>query len=59
VQKISTEIRRYLKTPEVRQRFEREALLAMDADVADLNKFLADELKRWTAFIEEAGLKQQ
>jgi tripartite-type tricarboxylate transporter receptor subunit TctC len=59
VEKISVEVRRTLKTPEVRQRFARESLLAMDVSVAEFNKFLADELKRWSAFIEEAGLKQK
>ena len=59
VDRLSQEVRRSLKTPEVKQRFERDLFLSMDADVATLNKFISDELKRWTAFLQEVGLKPQ
>jgi tripartite-type tricarboxylate transporter receptor subunit TctC len=59
VDKLSEEIRRFIKTPEVRQHFEQGALLAMDADVPRLNAFVAEELRRWTAFAEETGLRQK
>ena len=38
--------------------FEKSALLSMDADPPTLTKYIADELKRWTAFVEEKGLKK-
>jgi hypothetical protein len=31
----------------------------MDADVPTLNRFIADEVKRWAAFFQESGLKPQ
>ena len=34
-------------TCQIREQFERRALLVMDTDVADLNKFLTDELAFW------------
>ena len=30
----------------------------MDADVPKLTGYIAEELKRWTAFVEEKGLKK-
>jgi hypothetical protein len=31
----------------------------MDADVPQLNAFVAGELKRWTKFFQESGFKPQ
>jgi tripartite-type tricarboxylate transporter receptor subunit TctC len=59
VAKLSQEVRRIVQTPEVQQQFERDALLSKDVDPAALNAFIEGELKRWTAFVEEAGLKQK
>lgn len=58
VDKLNREIRRLINTPETRQQFEKTALLSMDADVPALTKYIADEVKRWTAFVEEKGLKK-
>lgn len=55
--RLNQEVRQILKKPEIRQRVEREALLSMDADMATLNAFLADEVKRWDKIIGDAGLK--
>jgi hypothetical protein len=38
--------------------FEKSALLSMDADSALLTQYIAGEVKRWTAFVEEKGLKK-
>jgi tripartite-type tricarboxylate transporter receptor subunit TctC len=57
VNRLNQEIRRWIRLPEVKQRFEREAYLSMDADVPALTNFVANELKRWSAFADEAGLK--
>jgi tripartite-type tricarboxylate transporter receptor subunit TctC len=59
VERLNQEVRRSLKAPEVRQRFDRDLFLSMDADVATLNRFIADEVKRWAAFFQESGLKPQ
>ena len=34
-------------------------LYFLDADVPTLNRFIAGELKRWTAFFQDSGLKPQ
>ncbi len=59
VVRLNQELRRSLRTPEVKERFERDLFLSMDADVPTLNAFIAGELKRWTRFFQELGLKPQ
>jgi len=58
IEKLNQEIRRLINAPETKQQFEKTALLSMDADVPALTKYIADEVKRWTAFVEERGLKK-
>ena len=57
VARLNQELRRSLQAPEMRQRFERDLFLSMDADVPTLNRFIAGELKRWTTFFQASGLK--
>ena len=59
VARLNQEVRRALQTPDLKQRFERDLFLSMDADPATLNAFIADELKRWTAFFQQSGFKPQ
>jgi tripartite-type tricarboxylate transporter receptor subunit TctC len=59
VTRLNQEVRRSLRTPELKQRFERDLFLSMDTDPAALNAFIAGELKRWTAFFQESGFKPQ
>jgi tripartite-type tricarboxylate transporter receptor subunit TctC len=58
VAKLNEELRRFIATPETKQMFEKSALLSMDADSPALTQYIAGELKRWTAFVEEKGLKK-
>jgi tripartite-type tricarboxylate transporter receptor subunit TctC len=58
VEKLNQEVRRLINAPETRQQFEKTALLSMDANVPTLTRYIADEVKRWTAFVEEKGLKK-
>jgi tripartite-type tricarboxylate transporter receptor subunit TctC len=58
VQKLNDEMRRFIASPETKQLFEKSALLSMDVDSPALMKYVADEVKRWTAFVEEKGLKK-
>ena len=58
VAKLNDEIRRLIDAPETKQMFEKSALLSMDADSPALTKYIAGEVKRWTAFVEEKGLKK-
>jgi tripartite-type tricarboxylate transporter receptor subunit TctC len=59
VERLNREVRRSLQAPELKQRFERDLFLSMDADVPALNAFIAAELKRWTAFFQASGIKMQ
>src|SRR5882757_369438 len=59
VERLNQEVRRSLQTPEIKQRFERDLFLSMDADVPTLNAFIAGELNRWTAFFQSSGVKMQ
>lgn len=59
VERLNQEVRRSLREPEIRQRFERDLFLSMDADVPTLNAFIAAELKRWTTFFQASGIKMQ
>ena len=58
VSKLNEEMRRLIAAPETKQLFENSALLSLDADAQRLTSFIADELKRWTKFVEEKGLKK-
>ena len=58
VAKLNAEMRRFIAAPETKQTFEKSALLSMDADSPALTKYIAGEVKRWTAFVEEKGLKK-
>jgi tripartite-type tricarboxylate transporter receptor subunit TctC len=57
VRRLNIEVRRFVKTPEIQQRFATESMLTKDMDAAALTMFLANELKRWTELVEEAGLR--
>jgi tripartite-type tricarboxylate transporter receptor subunit TctC len=58
VLRLNEEMRRVIAAPETRQVFERSALLSLDADSPRLTGFIAEEVKRWRAFVEEKGLKK-
>jgi tripartite-type tricarboxylate transporter receptor subunit TctC len=58
VEKLNREVRRFINAPETKQQFEKTALLSMDADPPALTKYIDVELKRWTAFVDEKGLKK-
>lgn len=57
--RLNTEIRKFIKTPDMQQRFAAESMLTSDMDPAALTAFLARELKRWTALVEDAGLREK
>jgi tripartite-type tricarboxylate transporter receptor subunit TctC len=58
VQKLNEELRRFIASAETKQMFEKSALLSMDADSPALTKYIAGEVKRWTSFVDEKGLKK-
>lgn len=53
VTRVNQEMRRYLATAPVKQIFMRDALMSMDADSAALNRFIASEIKRWSAIYRQ------
>jgi tripartite-type tricarboxylate transporter receptor subunit TctC len=59
VERLNQEVRRSLQGPEIKQRFERDLLLSMDVDAPTLTAFLAADIKRWTAFFQQSGIKMQ
>ena len=59
VSKLNTAIRRFINTPEIQQRFAADSMLTKDMDSDALTKFLAGELQRWKALVQEAGLVEK
>jgi tripartite-type tricarboxylate transporter receptor subunit TctC len=59
VEKLNRQVRLALKKPNVRAYFQDHASLAMDADVAGVNKFLAGEVAYWGALAKTNGLTVQ
>jgi tripartite-type tricarboxylate transporter receptor subunit TctC len=58
VGRLNAELRKAINEPGMKQQFEKSALLSMDADVPAPTGYIAAELKRWTAFVDEKGLKK-
>jgi tripartite-type tricarboxylate transporter receptor subunit TctC len=58
IERVNKEVRRYLATAPVRQIFMRDALMSMDTDAAALNRFIAGEIKRWSAIYREIEPKK-
>ena len=48
--------RHFINTPGMQRRFAAESMLTKDLDSAALTAFLAQELQRWTAVVQETGL---
>jgi tripartite-type tricarboxylate transporter receptor subunit TctC len=59
VARLNAKIRRIVGTPQMRAHFEAESMLTRDMDAAALTAFLTNELRRWTAMVEQAGLREK
>jgi tripartite-type tricarboxylate transporter receptor subunit TctC len=59
VARLNSELRSFIRSAETRVQFEKSALLTMDAGPDVLTRYIASEIKRWTAFVEEKGVKKQ
>jgi tripartite-type tricarboxylate transporter receptor subunit TctC len=59
VSRLNRELRRLIKSPNVSEQFAKAALSTMDVDVAELNKFLADEVATWGKLARDVGLRVQ
>jgi tripartite-type tricarboxylate transporter receptor subunit TctC len=53
VARANKAVREYLASAPVKRIFMRDALLSMDADSAALNRFIASEIKRWSAIYRQ------
>ena len=58
VARVNNEVRRYLATPPVKHIFVRDGLMSMDTDAAALNRFIASEIKRWSAIYRQLELSK-
>jgi tripartite-type tricarboxylate transporter receptor subunit TctC len=59
VGKLNSEVRRIVKLPENRRRFESDALVTMDVDSAALTGVIAKEVATWGALAKDIGLRLQ
>jgi tripartite-type tricarboxylate transporter receptor subunit TctC len=59
VGKLNEATRRIVKSPKVREHFERLALLSKDLDAVAVPKFIAEEYAFWAPLAKDAGLKVQ
>jgi tripartite-type tricarboxylate transporter receptor subunit TctC len=59
IAKLNAEVRRIVKLPAIRQRFENDALVTMDVDAATLTAIIAKEVATWGPLAKEIGLRVQ
>jgi tripartite-type tricarboxylate transporter receptor subunit TctC len=59
VGKLNTEVRRIVKMPETRRRFDNDALVTMDIDAEALTAVIAKEVATWGPLAKEIGLRVQ
>jgi tripartite-type tricarboxylate transporter receptor subunit TctC len=57
--KLNAEVRRIVKLPATRQRFESDALVTMDVDSAALTAVIAKEVATWGPLAKDIGLRVQ
>lgn len=57
--RLSTEVRRIVKLPQVKRVLDRDALITPDLAPAALVRFLADDIALWRPLIQEIGIKVQ
>ena len=53
--RLNAEVRRALQQPDLRERFRAEGIETADHDVAAFNRFVADEIRRWTPIVQASG----
>ena len=59
VGKLNTEVRRIVKLPQVKQRFDNDALVTMDIDAPALTAVIAKEVATWGPLAKDIGLRVQ
>jgi tripartite-type tricarboxylate transporter receptor subunit TctC len=56
---LNNEVRRIVRLPETRRRFESDALVTMDVDSTVLTEIIAKEVATWGALAKDIGLRVQ
>jgi tripartite-type tricarboxylate transporter receptor subunit TctC len=59
VGQLNNEVRRIVKLPDIRRRFESDALVTMDVDSAALTAVIAREVATWGPLAKDIGLRVQ
>jgi tripartite-type tricarboxylate transporter receptor subunit TctC len=59
VSRLNAAVNRLVKTPDMQQRFAAESMLTKPMAPEELTAFLARELARWSALIQEADLREK
>jgi tripartite-type tricarboxylate transporter receptor subunit TctC len=59
VVQLNQEVRRLVKTPQIKDHYRKLALLSQDLDPAAVSKFVADEYAYWAPIARETGLRVQ
>jgi tripartite-type tricarboxylate transporter receptor subunit TctC len=59
VERLNTEVRRVVKLPEIRKRFESDSLVTMDVDAAALTALIAKQVATWGTVAKAVGLRVQ
>jgi tripartite-type tricarboxylate transporter receptor subunit TctC len=56
---LNRAVRDFIKSPETQQRLASDSMLTKDLDSPALTRFLAGELRRWKALVQDAGLVEK
>jgi tripartite-type tricarboxylate transporter receptor subunit TctC len=59
INRLSSEIGKIMKTPEMKERMEQLAIEAVGSTPAETQKFLEDEIAKWAKVINTAGVKPE
>jgi tripartite-type tricarboxylate transporter receptor subunit TctC len=59
VERINAEVRRALKTPDVRKKLQLESMVTSDLDAAAFTKYVAAEIERWTPMVRSIAKPKQ
>ena len=59
VEKLNAEVRRIVKLPAIRKRFDDDALVTMDLDAAALTSVIGKEVTTWGTLAKDIGLRVQ
>lgn len=59
VNKLSAEVARIVRLPDVTQRFQRDGAEAVGSTPQEFSAFLKDEMQKWSKVIRDAGIKPE